>query len=56
MASQMESAAIRERLAKENPSVTEFHSDLASSLDMIGSLHRRAGKAQRHSRRPSRPC
>ena len=39
-----ESLAIRERLARENPSVTEFQSDLAMSHSNIGILQRETGR------------
>ena len=40
-----ESLAIRERLARENPSVTQFQSDLAASHNNIGSLAASDGPA-----------
>jgi len=39
-----ESLAIRVRLARENPSVTLFHSDLANSHHNIGIMQRETGR------------
>ena len=44
LAAYEQARAIRERLARENPTVTQFQSDLATSHDNIGMLLRETGK------------
>ena len=44
MASLQKGAPIRERLARENPSVTQIQSELAASHANIGRLQRQMGR------------